>query len=103
MVKIAISEGIIDKDPFILYRVKLIKKEVVYLTTDELESLEKYQFSQSRLQQVADMFIFCCYTGLACNEMSNLEAKHIVKGFDGNYWIKMMREKTKKNLYTSSI
>ena len=22
------------------------------------------------------MFIFCCYTGLAYNEMSNLEAKH---------------------------
>ncbi|AKK73173.1 integrase [Chryseobacterium gallinarum] len=98
MVKIAISEGIIDKDPFILYRVKLIKKEVVYLTTDELESLEKYQFSQSRLQQVADMFVFCCYTGLAFQEMANLETKHIIKGFDGNYWIKMMREKTKKEI-----
>jgi len=81
MVRIAISEGIIDKDPFILYRVKLIKKDVVYLTTEELESFEKRRFSQSRLQQVADMFIFCCYTGLAYNEISNLEAKHIVKGF----------------------
>jgi len=98
MVKIAISEGIIDKDPFILYRVKLIKKEVIYLTTEELESLEKHQFSQFRLQQVADMFIFCCYTGLAYNEMSNLEVKHIVKGFDGNYWIKMIREKTQKEI-----
>ncbi|MFP7657610.1 site-specific integrase [Chryseobacterium proteolyticum] len=98
MIRIAISEGIIDKDPFILYRVKLIKKEVVYLTTEELESLEKYQFSQFRLQQVADMFIFCCYTGLAYNEMSNLEAKHIVKGFDGNDWIKMIREKTQKEI-----
>lgn len=98
MIRIAISEGIIDKDPFILYTVKLIKKEVVYLTTDELESLEKHQFSQFRLQQVADMFIFCCYTGLAYNEMSNLETKHIVKGFDGNYWIKMIREKTQKEI-----
>ncbi|MCW3162470.1 site-specific integrase [Chryseobacterium oryctis] len=98
MIRIAISEGIIDKDPFILCRVKLIKKEVVYLTTEELESLEKHQFSQFRLQQVADMFIFCCYTGLAYNEMSNLEAKHIVKGFDGNYWIKMIREKTQKEI-----
>ncbi|WP_449400518.1 phage integrase SAM-like domain-containing protein [Chryseobacterium wanjuense] len=49
MIRIAISEGIIDKDPFILYRVKLIKKEVVYLTTEELESLEKHQFSQFRI------------------------------------------------------
>lgn len=98
MVKIAISEGIIDKDPFILYRVKLTKKEVIYLTTEELDSLEKYQFSQLRLQQVADMFILCCYSGLAYNEMSNLETKHITKGFDGNNWIKMMREKTKKEI-----
>ncbi|MDN4028687.1 site-specific integrase [Chryseobacterium gambrini] len=98
MIRVAISEGIIDKDPFILYKVKLIKKEVVYLTTEELESLEKHQFSQFRLQQVADMFIFCCYTGLAYNEMSNLETKHIVKGFDGNYWIKMIREKTQKEI-----
>ncbi|WP_435523317.1 tyrosine-type recombinase/integrase [Chryseobacterium indoltheticum] len=26
------------------------------------------------------------------------EAKHIVKGFDGNYWIKMIREKTQKEI-----
>lgn len=98
MVRIAISEGIIDKDPFILYKVKLTKKEVIYLTTEELASMEKYQFSQPRLQQVADMFIFCCYTGLAYNEMTHLQSKHIVKGFDGNNWIKMKRKKTQKEI-----
>lgn len=98
MVRIAISEGIIDKDPFILYKVKLTKKEVIYLTTEELASMEKYQFSQPRLQQVADMFIFCCYTGLAYNEMAHLQSKHIVKGFDGNNWIKMKRKKTQKEI-----
>ena len=98
MVRIAISEGIIDKDPFILYKVKFTKKEVVYLTTEELASLENHNFSQPRLQQVADMFIFCCYTGLAYNEMAHLQSQHIVKGFDRNDWIKMKREKTKKEI-----
>mgnify|MGYP003599707858 CR=1 FL=1 len=98
MVKIAISEGIIQREPFLMYKVKRIKKEVVFLTTEELQSLEDYTFSQSRLEIVKDMFVFCCYTGLAYTEMANLEEKHIIKGFDGNNWIKMMREKTQKEV-----
>ncbi len=42
------------------------------------------------------MFIFCCYTGLACQEMSSLKTKYITKGFDGNLWINMIRKKTKQ-------
>jgi integrase/recombinase XerD len=40
------------------------------------------------------MFIFCCYTGLAYNEMSELKTSHIITGFDGNDWIQMKRKKT---------
>ena len=94
VVKIAISQNIINTDPFILYKVKRTKKEIVYLTTEELQKLEKHKFSQERLQQVADMFIFCCYTGLAYNEMSELKTSHIITGFDGNDWIQMKRKKT---------
>lgn len=94
VVKIAISQNIINTDPFILYKVKRTKKEIVYLTTEELQTLEKHKFSQERLQQVADMFIFCCYTGLAYNEMSELKTSHIITGFDGNDWIQMKRKKT---------
>lgn len=98
VVKIAISQGIIDKDPFVGYKVKRVKKEIVYLTTEELKKLEEYQFKSERLQIVTDMFIFCCYTGLAYNEMSNLEKSHIINGFDGNEWINMKRLKTQQNL-----
>lgn len=98
VVKIAISQGIIDRDPFVGYKVKRVKKEIIYLTTEELNKLEMYQFKAERLQTVADMFIFCCYTGLAYNEMANLEKSHIVKGFDGNEWINMKRLKTQQTL-----
>ena len=80
------------------YKAKRLQKEVIYLTDDELKSLENYDFSQTRLQQVKDLFVFCCYTGLAFKEMSNLKPEHIVNGFDGNKWIKMNREKTSKPL-----
>jgi integrase/recombinase XerD len=98
IVRIAISEGIIQREPFMMYKVKRIKKEVVFITTEELQRLEDYTFHQSRLEIVKDMFVFCCYTGLAYTEIANLEEKHIIKGFDGNNWIKMMREKTQKEV-----
>lgn len=94
IVKVAISEDIIHKDPFTNYKVKHIKKEITYLTKEELAKLEEYQFKAEKLQMVTDMFVFCCYTGLAYSEMVSLEKSHIIKGFDGNEWINMIRGKT---------
>ncbi|MBB6333000.1 site-specific recombinase XerD [Chryseobacterium sediminis] len=94
IVKLAISQDIIQKEPFTSYKVKHIKKEITYLTREELAKIEEYQFKAERLQIVADMFVFCCYTGLAYNEMVNLEKSHIIIGFDGNEWINMIRGKT---------
>lgn len=94
IVKLAISQDILQKEPFTSYKVKHIKKEITYLTREELAKIEEYQFKAERLQIVADMFVFCCYTGLAYNEMVNLEKSHIIIGFDGNEWINMIRGKT---------
>lgn len=38
--------------------------------------------------------MFCCYTGLANKEMSNLKKEHLGEGFDGADWIMMKRQKT---------
>jgi integrase len=97
-IKVALSKGYLERDPFMMYKAKSVKTEIVFLSVDELESLEKHQFTQPRLQQVKDWFVFSCYTGLAYNEISKLQKKHIVKGFDGEFWIEMKREKTQKNI-----
>jgi len=93
-VKVAVAEGYLDRDPFMLFKTKSAKKEVVFLSVDELKRLEVYKFSQPRLEDVKNMFIFCCYTGLAFAEMEALEEKHINIGFDGLKWISMERKKT---------
>tara|TARA_R110000796_G_scaffold37722_4_gene95166 strand:+ start:33204 stop:34415 length:1212 start_codon:yes stop_codon:yes gene_type:complete len=95
-IKLAVSEGYIDQDPFINHKPSRIKKEVVFLSVEELNLLEKHHFEQSRLELVRDLFVFCCYTGLAYHEMANLKKEHLVNGFDGNNWIQMKREKTSK-------
>jgi len=95
-IKLAVSEGYLDLDPFINHKPNRTKKEVVFLSEEELVLLEKHQFEQPKLDLVRDLFVFCCYTGLAYLEMTNLKKEHLINGFDGNKWIQMNREKTSK-------
>jgi integrase/recombinase XerD len=97
-IKQAISEGYLDRDPFILHKSKTVRKTVIFLSTEELKSLEEVVLQQKRLSTIQDLFIFCCYTGLAYNEMTNLEKKNIQIGFDGINWIQMKREKTQRQI-----
>lgn len=97
-IKLALSEGFISQDPFVLYKPQRVVLSLVYLTQLELDLLMNYHFIQKRLEQVKDMFIFCCYTGLAYQEMSTLTANFIKKGIDNNFWIEMERQKTKSKI-----
>lgn len=97
-IKQAISDGYLDRDPFILHKSKTVRKTVIFLTTDELKTLEEAVLQQKRLSIIQDLFIFCCYTGLAYNEMANLEKQNIQIGFDGINWIQMKREKTQRQI-----
>ncbi|MCB4807535.1 site-specific integrase [Tamlana sp. 62-3] len=96
-VKFAIAEEYLSKDPFLLYRAKRVKKEVVFLSQSELIKLENHTFKIQRVQQIKDMFVFCCYSGLAFKEMSTLRKKDIVIGFDAKLWIKIHRSKTSRS------
>lgn len=97
IVKLSVALDYLPKDPFLLYKGKKPKKEIVFLSKDELRKLEQHQFVSERLQQVADMFIFCCYTGLAYTEMAALVETNIQTGFDDNKWLYIKRQKTKKS------
>ena len=95
--KYAISEGYLEKDPFIMHTAKVVKKNIVFLTKEELLKLENHQFKTARIQSVKELFVFCCYTGLAFKEMSLLKKSDIITGFDGNLWIVVKRSKTDRD------
>jgi integrase len=95
-IRIAVAEGLLLRDPFALHRPGRVRKRIIFLTQEELSTLVNHSFKQTRLERVKNLFVFCCYTGLAYREMSNLKPVHIQKGFDGIKWIKMTREKTGK-------
>ena len=84
-------------DPFVEYKPLKTEKELVFLTEEELDLLENYQFAQDRLARVRDLYLFSVYTGLAYHEAFSLKKKHIIKGLDKELWISMKRGKTGKD------
>jgi site-specific recombinase XerD len=47
-----------------------------------------------RLEQVKDIFLFSCFTGLAYSDVKKLSKNDVVIGIDGHKWIKIKRSKT---------
>jgi hypothetical protein len=56
----------------------------------ELKAIEEKEFKILRLQQVKDVFIFCCYTELAYLHVAKLTRDNIVPGIDGNKWMVLL-------------
>jgi site-specific recombinase XerD len=94
IILICIANGWLDKDPFIKYKPKV--KEVIreYLTKEDLQQISDKQFSNVRLSQVRDIFLFSCYTGLAYADVKKLKREEISIGLDGQKWIFTSRQKT---------
>ena len=66
-----------------------------YLTIEEVSRLYNKEFESLRLEQVRDIFIFSCYTGLAYIDVYNLTEDQLNVWADGNTWISFHRQKTK--------
>ncbi|MFV7235359.1 phage integrase SAM-like domain-containing protein [Flavobacterium sp. ZB4R12] len=94
IVKICISNGWLDKDPFANYKSKIREVERDYLTQEEVQDIYSKVFVTERLNQVKDIFVFSCFTGLAYIDVKNLTVSNISMGIDGGKWIFTHRQKT---------
>lgn len=95
IIRIAYANDWITKDPFVNWKVRLKKVEREFLSTDEIQQLLNTEFRTPRLEHVRDIFVFCCFTGLAYADVKKLNKNDINKGIDGEYWINTARTKTK--------
>lgn len=84
----------ISRNPFGAYKLKLQPTNIGYLEQIELDTIENRHFSDPLRQRVKNIFIFCCYTGLAYVDVMALKSENIVTGADGTLWIKAVRQKT---------
>ena len=94
IVRLAMANGWIAIDPFLNYKVRLDNVERQYLTKEEIQTMLDKDLHTSRLEQVRDIFVFCCYTGLAYSDVKKLTTNNIVLGIDGDKWINVNRTKT---------
>lgn len=94
IIRIAYANGWIKSDPFYYWksRLKIVNRE--FLTETELQKIIDKTIKIPRLEQVKDIFIFCCFTGLAYIDVKQLGVKDITIGIDGDRWIKIFRTKT---------
>ncbi len=91
---LAKNNGWLQADPFSTYKISLEKVDRGYLTMAELSKIMQKKFSIKRLEQVKDIFVFSCFTGLAYVDVKNLEENDIQTSFDGKLWIIKNRKKT---------
>jgi len=94
IVRIAMAKKWIKYDPFANYKVTLKEVKRDFLSKEEMDRLINKHFHNERLDRVRDIFVFCCYTGLAYIDIKQLSQDQLIKGIDGELWVKTNRQKT---------
>ena len=94
VVRIALANDWIKKDPFYGIHFKQEEINVEFLSREELDILMNKEFAIKRLEQVRDIFVFCCFTALAFVDVQQLSREHLIKDNNGALWIRKARQKT---------
>nr|WP_262909247.1 site-specific integrase [Mucilaginibacter roseus] len=97
MKKIVIScvdNSWLRSDPFVKFDETREDVQPVFLVKEELQAIAEKEFLNVRLCQVRDVFIFCCFTGLAFADVKQLKKSEVDLGVDGELRIYKGRQKT---------
>ena len=94
IIRIAYGNDWISKDPFYNWKARLKTIDREFLSKEEIQKLVEKELTIKRLDQVKDIFIFSCFTGLAYADVKKLAKNDIVISIDGDRWIKTKRTKT---------
>lgn len=97
-IKEALKRGIIDKLPFNEKDFKVVSEDTdqIYLNEKELEAIYYADLSKNKkLENVRDLFIIACYTGLRYSDLSQLSERNIIN----DEYIKITTQKTGEQVY----
>lgn len=81
-------------DPFQSFRVHFESVDREILTEEEILTIYNKEFITGRLEQIRDIFIFSCFTGLSYIDVAQLTEDNIKTAFDGHQWVMTKRQKT---------
>jgi site-specific recombinase XerD len=89
-----IAKKWIERSPFIGFKMSVNETHKTFLNEQELLLIAEKQIGIKRVEQVRDIFLFSCYTGLAYCDVAKLTKANVVIGVDGDRWIFTNRTKT---------
>ena len=97
----AVSLGIIEESPYLSFKAERGKhKPKEALNEDELAAVRALDLSDESLSKARDLFVFCCYTGLAHADMDAFDFSRDVVTVHGRNYIDKQRIKTGTKYYT---
>lgn len=79
----AVDNQWIDKNPLEALKTKRVRIPVVAMTEEELDKLIGSNLLVPQYEQVKDVFLFCCFTGLAYVDVKSFSAENIKTRKDG--------------------
>lgn len=95
IIKRAIAQGTLSKNPFAGYFPEKPIKKHRHLEMDELQRLMNTPIQEKFLCYVRDLFVFSTFTGISYIDMKNLKDEHFYRTQDGKLWVRFHRQKTK--------
>ncbi len=92
-----VKSDIIDKNPYIKFKIKTEKTKREFLTIDEIETINNidYKLLPEQIAELKDMFIFSCYTGLRFSDIQQLTPQMFDFTDDGVF-LNLQQQKTKQ-------
>lgn len=95
IIRIALANEYITKDPFVNIKFRLEEVEKDFLEDHEIRKIIEKEITVERLAHVRDTFIFATFTGLAFSDLKGLMPEHLAVDNNGSVWIRKKRQKTK--------
>jgi integrase/recombinase XerD len=91
----AIKTGHISTNPYHLFDKKRIKKKMpIFLDKHELKAIEEKTFPSNKLQEVTDVYIFKCYTGMHYIDSAQFNYTRHTTTINNKTYILKTRQKT---------
>lgn len=94
VMNMAVGLDWIPANPFNNFKCSYHNPDREILNPDELNTIMNKDYGSDRMNEVRDVFIFCCYTGFAYSDIYKFEKNAVLKGLDGNLWLSTNRQKT---------
>ena len=91
---LAKRKGLMDHDPFDGYRFVFKRKEIAFLTGDEIDRLSNLDLKIPSEIKTQELFVFALYTGLAYSDIISLKWHQIHSDKNGSQFILNKRKKT---------